>query len=135
MSRIASYAVSRIAKNAVSRLAKHAVSRLAKYAVSRLAKYVVSRLVDYAVSSRDLLTTQLADYALFALATRLAVSSLYMCGCLGHIVASNTGCAGSLHEYWLGGVPREQKVLKGHLPRVICHQVYLYRKKKVQEHW
>jgi len=25
---------------------------------------------------------------------------------------------------WLGGVPREQKMLKGHLPRVIHHQVY-----------
>ena len=24
----------------------------------------------------------------------------------------------------LGGVPREQKMLKGHLPRVIHHQVY-----------
>ena len=24
------------------------------------------------------------------------------------------------------GVPREQKMLKGHLPRVINHQVYLY---------
>jgi len=29
-----------------------------------------------------------------------------------------------------GGVPREQKMLKGHLPRVIYHQVYLYTKKK-----
>ena len=28
----------------------------------------------------------------------------------------------------LGGVPREQKMLKGHLPRVIYHQVYWYRK-------
>ena len=26
--------------------------------------------------------------------------------------------------YTLGGVPREQKMLKGHLPRVIYHQVY-----------
>ena len=25
---------------------------------------------------------------------------------------------------WLTGVPREQKMLKGHLPRVIYHQVY-----------
>jgi len=24
----------------------------------------------------------------------------------------------------VGGVPREQKMLKGHLPRVIYHQVY-----------
>ena len=24
----------------------------------------------------------------------------------------------------LGGVPREQKMLKGHLPRVVYHQVY-----------
>jgi len=24
----------------------------------------------------------------------------------------------------LGGVPREQKMLRGHLPRVIYHQVY-----------
>ena len=29
-----------------------------------------------------------------------------------------------------GGVPREQKMLKGHLPRVIYHQVYLYTKIK-----
>ena len=26
----------------------------------------------------------------------------------------------------LGGVPRGQKMLKGHLPRVIYHQVYYY---------
>jgi hypothetical protein len=25
---------------------------------------------------------------------------------------------------WLGGVPREQKMFKGHLPRVIHHRVY-----------
>ena len=30
----------------------------------------------------------------------------------------------------VGGVPREQKMLKGHLPRVIYHQVYLYTKIK-----
>ena len=29
----------------------------------------------------------------------------------------------------LGGVPREQKMLKGHPPRVIYHQVYKYTKK------
>ena len=29
----------------------------------------------------------------------------------------------------LGGVPREQKMLKGHLPRVIYHQVYWYTQK------
>ena len=28
----------------------------------------------------------------------------------------------------LEGVPREQKTLKGHLPRVIYHQVYSYTK-------
>ena len=28
----------------------------------------------------------------------------------------------------LGGVPREQKMLKGHLTRVIYHQVYEYTK-------
>jgi len=28
----------------------------------------------------------------------------------------------------LGGVPREQKMLKGHLSRVIYHQVYQYTK-------
>ena len=28
------------------------------------------------------------------------------------------------HGTSLGGVPREQKMLKGHLPRVIYHQVY-----------
>ena len=27
---------------------------------------------------------------------------------------------------WLGGVPREQKTLKGHLPRVLYHQAYEY---------
>jgi len=31
----------------------------------------------------------------------------------------------------LGGVPREQKMLKGHLPRVIYHQVYKYTKMKI----
>ena len=30
----------------------------------------------------------------------------------------------------LEGVPREQKMLKGHLPRVIYHQVYLHTKKR-----
>ena len=29
----------------------------------------------------------------------------------------------------LGEVPREQKMRKGHLPRVIYHQVYEYTKK------
>ena len=28
----------------------------------------------------------------------------------------------------LGGVPREQEMLQGHLPRVISHQVYQYTK-------
>ena len=27
-------------------------------------------------------------------------------------------------DSWLGGVPPEQKMLKGHLPRVIYHPVY-----------
>ena len=31
---------------------------------------------------------------------------------------------GWLNGFSLGGVPREQKMLKGHLPRVIYHQVY-----------
>jgi hypothetical protein len=31
----------------------------------------------------------------------------------------------------LEGVPREQNMLKGHLPRVIYHQVYWYTKIKV----
>ena len=35
----------------------------------------------------------------------------------------------------LGGVPPEQKMLKGHLPRVIYHQVYLYTKKHVSGYW
>ena len=30
----------------------------------------------------------------------------------------------------MGGVPREQKMLQGHLPRVIHHQVYSYTKTK-----
>jgi hypothetical protein len=30
-------------------------------------------------------------------------------------------------------VPREQKMLKGHPPRVICHQVYEY--KKINQFW
>jgi len=30
-----------------------------------------------------------------------------------------------------GGVPREQKMLKGHLPRVIYHEVYQYTKLKL----
>ena len=29
-------------------------------------------------------------------------------------------------EATLGGVPREQKMLKGHLPRVLCHPVYWF---------
>ena len=33
---------------------------------------------------------------------------------------------GALPSDDLGGVPREPKMLKGHLPRVIYHQVYLY---------
>ena len=33
--------------------------------------------------------------------------------------------------YDRSGVPREQKMLKGHLPRVIYHQVYWYMKIKV----
>ena len=34
------------------------------------------------------------------------------------------------NEHEKGGVPREQKMLKGHLPRVIYHQVYWYTKKR-----
>ena len=37
-------------------------------------------------------------------------------------------CAGSLCWRLRGGVPREQKMLKGHLPRIMCHQVYKYTK-------
>jgi hypothetical protein len=29
-------------------------------------------------------------------------------------------------DSWLGGVPQEKKMLKGHLPRVICYQVAAY---------
>ena len=29
-----------------------------------------------------------------------------------------------------GGVPQEQSMLKGHLPRIVYHQVYEYTKKK-----
>ena len=29
----------------------------------------------------------------------------------------------------LAGVPREQKMLKGHLPRVIYHQILVYEEK------
>ena len=32
------------------------------------------------------------------------------------------------------GVPREQKTLKGHLPRVMHHQVYVYTKKILYGH-
>jgi len=32
--------------------------------------------------------------------------------------------SGPASKAGLGGVPREQKMLKGHLPRVIYHQVY-----------
>ena len=35
----------------------------------------------------------------------------------------------------LGGVPREQKMFKGHLPRVIYHQVYYYTKIGGREGW
>jgi len=34
----------------------------------------------------------------------------------------DSGLVGSTDS--LGGVPREQKMLKGHLPRVMYHQVY-----------
>ena len=30
----------------------------------------------------------------------------------------------TIRDHSLGGVPRDQKMLKGHLSRVICHQVY-----------
>ena len=36
--------------------------------------------------------------------------------------------AGLVGSTALGGVPREQKMLKGHLPRVIYHLVYWYTK-------
>jgi len=38
----------------------------------------------------------------------------------------DSGLVGSM-----GGVPRDQKMFKGHLPRVIYHQVYEYTKKKI----
>jgi len=34
----------------------------------------------------------------------------------------------------MGGVPRGQKMLKGHLPRVIYPQVYFFAKKKNRAH-
>ena len=37
-----------------------------------------------------------------------------------HPLVIDSGLAGSTHFH---GVPREQKMLKGHLPRVIYHQV------------
>jgi len=39
----------------------------------------------------------------------------------------DSGLVGST-DFPLGGVPGEQKMLKGHLPRVIHHQVYWYTK-------
>ena len=36
--------------------------------------------------------------------------------------------SGHTRETSLGGVPREQKMLQGHLPRVIYQQVYQYTK-------
>ena len=33
-----------------------------------------------------------------------------------------------IHHVSLEGVPQEQKMLKGHLPRVVYHQVYKYTK-------
>jgi len=38
----------------------------------------------------------------------------------------NLNGGGRLRVGWLNGVPREQTMLKRHLPRVIYHQVYLY---------
>ena len=35
--------------------------------------------------------------------------------------------------YCLGGVPREQKMLQGHLPRVMYHQVYQCTKIKIRQ--
>jgi len=35
------------------------------------------------------------------------------------------------YEFSRGGVPREQKMLKGHLPRVIYHQIYSVYKHKL----
>ena len=35
-----------------------------------------------------------------------------------------------LHLVIEGGVPREQRLLKGHLPKVIYHQEYQYTKEK-----
>ena len=50
---------------------------------------------------------------------------------------SNTGVAsrapGIRWVQFPGKVPREQKMLKGHLPRVIYHQVYLCAKKKKRD--
>ena len=41
-----------------------------------------------------------------------------------HFPGSDRLRVGWLNGFSLGGVPPEQKMLKGHLPRVICHEVY-----------
>jgi len=47
--------------------------------------------------------------------------------CLWYFSSDDRLRVGWLNGYlihYIGGVPREQKMLKGHLPRVIYHQVY-----------
>ena len=40
------------------------------------------------------------------------------------LVLIDSGLVGSTDFHCLGGVPREQKMLKGHIPRVKYHQLY-----------
>ena len=42
------------------------------------------------------------------------------------VVGAPRRTVGTSTPFSVEGVPREQKMLKGHLPRVLYHQVYLY---------
>ena len=56
------------------------------------------------------------------------ISNRALCDVIKRSVAAldrlRVGCLNGTFGISLGGVPREQKILTGHLPRVIYHQVY-----------
>ena len=49
-------------------------------------------------------------------------SSVFLCACC--LRSTWTAQVNASPDSLMGGVPRAQKMLKGHLPRVIYHQVY-----------
>ena len=73
----------------------------------------------FASGRRRIHVNNYEDFYLKARSQNLSLTVLYVPNSLDSSTAIDSGLVGSLR-----GAPREQKMLKGHLPGVIYHQVY-----------